>query len=468
MSKFLKKPSSDSVDSTNSRFQKFNLKENPFPSEPIVNKESQDKRINGDIYENQIREKERERFIKNFVKPPQSDPSHIRLGYLVDTSYIGRGNGKSAFLINLINDINREFCLDISDGKNKCFGLYVQPEAGGRSKTFPKFLDNIFESILDSRIIDTCLATLRLEAISLLDPDHPILDSDEVTILKNLNSEKWFNEQNFSVYDINQKIVDNPHLQHLPPEFPLFNSIRTLAPKVITQKDFKHYYSNTLKKGKPKFEFLFSHLIRLFRSANFNGAYLFVDDFERIPDFQSTRQKKDFALELRTILYDGTYHNAKIGFFNMILVLHAGVERLISDAWSESGMENRAPISPPTTAKHIIPFDKLNKDHAILLLNKYLKEYRITNTPDNISVEPFTEEAVGIIGEYSEYNAAKILKSAYDLLDSAATASVSKIDKDFINRNKEVEESATDRNESTIDSVDATNLVEKAMKDDDK
>jgi hypothetical protein len=58
MSNLLRKPSqSQSLDSIGS-YERFNLSENPFPSEPTVNKESTDKRINGNIYEMQIREHE--------------------------------------------------------------------------------------------------------------------------------------------------------------------------------------------------------------------------------------------------------------------------------------------------------------------------------------------------------------------------------------------------------------------------
>jgi hypothetical protein len=113
---------------------------------------------------------------------------------------------------------------------------------------------------------------------------------------------------------------------------------------LVSQADFKAHYEQ-LKRGAERLTFVFSHLVRLFQAADFNGAYLLVDDFERIPDFQSARQKRDFALELRSVLFDGLYLNARAGFFNFLLVLHAGVPRLISEAWQESGMETRSPIS---------------------------------------------------------------------------------------------------------------------------
>jgi len=122
----------------------------------------------------QIRMKEYEQIESRFLKVPQTDLSHLRLGYVVDTSYIGRGNGKSAFLVNLLERINREYCLDISDGVNKCFSVYVTPEAGGRTKTFDRFVNLLFASIIDSNIINNCLAALRLEALLSMQPEFDV------------------------------------------------------------------------------------------------------------------------------------------------------------------------------------------------------------------------------------------------------------------------------------------------------
>jgi hypothetical protein len=136
---------------------------------------------------------------------------------------------------------------------------------------------------------------------------------------------------------------------------------------------------------------------------------------------------------------------------------------LISDAWAESGMENRAPILPPTASKHIIPFEKLSGDHVSLLLKKYLAEYRIKPIRKGNTLVPFTERAVSIIGELSEYNAAKILKTAYGLLDRAADVEDQKvIDEQFVNDNKGVQEDASSKGLPAIEDAASTDLLKKA------
>ncbi|SRR5258705_12268249 len=101
MSKLLRRPSASLPTEIKGRFEKFNLAENPFPSNPFVDKNSEDKRINGDIYEIGIRTKEYDQIESIFLKQPQSDLNHLRLAYIIDESYIGRGNGKSALLVHL-------------------------------------------------------------------------------------------------------------------------------------------------------------------------------------------------------------------------------------------------------------------------------------------------------------------------------------------------------------------------------
>ncbi|MCK4764486.1 MAG: hypothetical protein KAW12_19965 [Candidatus Aminicenantes bacterium] len=437
--KFLKKPESPGLEVKQGRFEKFNLKENPFLPESFVNKDSTDNRINGSIFEAEIRKKEFKTIKDNFLKNPQGDPGHLRMGFIIDTSYVGRGNGKSAFLINLYREIDKEYCLDISNNVNKCFPVYLSPEPGGRTKTFSRFVDLLFNAIMESGVINNCLAIIRLKALMSIVPNLKPAEEfkDEDDLVQKMNSPGWLGEKRIDINKFNRETSKNQFLGGLPREFPLFKAAGMLTEKLSTQESFKEYYVE-LKKGQEKLEFMFSHMVHFFRAADFNGAFVLVDDFERIPDFQSARQKRDFAAELRNCLYDGFFTNTKLGFYNFILVLHAGVTRLIQDAWSESGMENRVPLtSPQVTPGHIIPFEKLKPGHAVLLLKRYLREYRIDSQKGN-ELSPFTEKAVNKIAEISELNAAKILKSAYYLLDRAADDDdIQVIDEPFVEKMNE-------------------------------
>ncbi len=412
-------------------YECYNLKENPFPLNPFLNQESTDKRYNGDIYEASVRDIEEMQVEESFLKVPQSNPSHIRVGYILDTSYVGRGNGKSSFAINLIKRINNSYCLDITNETNKCFGLYLTPDTSGRTRSFSNLLDIWAEAIFNAKVIDYALASLRVDAIVNIMPDK--LDESELenesALIESLNNLEWYNKKNIYYDDIHAYLVkNNDFYNKISSSNPLrkrySNTYSKVNFKIITSVNIQAYYQE-LKKDSEKIDFIFNDMVYLFLASGFNGAYIIVDDFERIPDFQSDRQKRDFALEIRRNFFDGTSANARIGFYNLLLMLHAGVPRLIEKAWSESGMEQRSSISPSSAVPHIIYFNKLDKNRAILLIKKYLTEYRI-NKED--SIQPFTESAIAKIGEEKEYNAAQMLGLAYMLLENAAKNNIKTID----------------------------------------
>ncbi|NQT60359.1 MAG: hypothetical protein HQ557_15370 [Bacteroidetes bacterium] len=459
MSRLNRKPRQQQSVDLETKYQRFALRENPFPTNP-VNRDSTDPRINGKIYEADIRTKEYMKIETAFLKMPQTDPSHLRLGYIIDTSYIGRGNGKSAFLVNLVDSINKEDCLDISSELNKCFAVYVVPEPGGRTKTFDSFVDLIFEAIYHSGIIEESLASMRLDAIAEAYPDFYIDESDEVKLISYLNSEEWLREQGIESQKLMDIIWKNKFLQKVPDVFPLLSSRHKLLDSFILAESFLTFYQN-LKKGREKLDFVFSYLVQMFMASGFNGAYVFIDDFERVPDFQSGRQKRDFAAELRSVLLDGPYENARYGFLNIFLVLHAGVPALISEAWSSSGLEQRYPLSPKVAPSHLIPFEKLNRGHVSLLIKKYLSEYR-NDFFSNDNLTPFTLGAIDIIAEASEYNAATILRTCSELIEKAITDERDAIDEDFVRTEIENHEGVVQGKEPSLDDPGATDLMKKA------
>ena len=461
VNKYRSKPSAAPLDLIG-RFERFNLKENPFPSQPTINQESDDARYNGEIYERSIRQPEYNKLQQNFLRVPQNDPNHLRLGYLIDTSYIGRGNGKSAFLINAQRDINHDFCRELSNGVNKCFALTISPEPSGRTKTFANFVDLFMATLFRTNLVDDVLAGLRLDAILSIRPDFPIEENfrNEDELRHKLNSFDWYKTANLDYRQVHQFVQNNTYLQPLPADFPLYQ--RSLFDSFPTRQSFEDYYRN-LRPGKPRLEFAFSDLVRVFLGAGFNGAYIFVDDYERIPDFQSERQKRDFALELRSCLFDGYYVSAQIGFFNMLLVLHAGVPRLIQKAWEQSGLEHRVPMFyRGGTPNHIIPFEKIAIDNVHDLVKRYLAEYRIR--PETDTLNPFSSEAIAKIAELGEFNTSQILKMSYEVLERAASTEATLIDLDFLNANNELIFDTTNTSSGIYDAetVDLSELARKS------
>jgi hypothetical protein len=461
MNKLLKKASSRPDTSNSNKYQVFSLTENPFPTMASVNENSPEKKYNGTIYEESIREEEYKKLVNNFLQVPQVNPDHLRLGFLSDTSYIGRGNGKTSFLVNLMRMINQDYSLDISGGHNKCFSIYFFPDGGGSVKSFEKFVDYFFNAILKSNVINESLALLRYEALCDLgwgeiNPEQEFPSGD--IMVEKLTDDNWF-RSNVTHYkrDVATQILKNKDLSSLPADFPIYKDL-TILSKMVSQEDFNNHYKQ-LKGEKIKLEFVFSHLVNFFLASGFNGSYVLVDDFERIPDFQSAMQKKDFAIQLRTVLFDGGYLNSKIGFYNFIIALHAGVPRLIQEAWSLAGMEQRVAISGGSggQSRHIINFEKINDKHAIKLVKKYLSEYRTAGFVGD-ELFPFNAKSITTIANKGEMNISKILQSANNILEYALENKITEIEDDFLQNFfskdgivKKDEEQKIISNTSTID-----------------
>ena len=466
MSKLIKKAKQE-FKNEKGKYEIFNLRENPFPSTPIVNQADKDIRYNGGIFEEKIRIEEWNKIHDNFLKVSQSNPNHLRIGYIMDTSYVGRGNGKSSFCVNLLKKINEQYCLDISNEENKCFGLYISPEPSGRTKSFYNLVDIIFENLIEGEIIDSCLASLRLEALMTIEKDFDVsqFESDD-DIVDQLNNVDWFKKRKIEIARVAAEVLKNKHLTKVNPSFPLFRDKNNFfGNNIITKEDFKKYYV-TLKKGQERIDFVFTDLVKFFLAAGFNGAYIFIDDFERIPDFQSDRQKREFALEIRTNFFDGVSANAKIGFYNLFLILHAGVPRLIEKAWAEAGMEQRSPIiTASSSSNHIVFFEKLTPQHGVLLIKRYMNEYRIATIISNDNkdlVKPFTVEAIQKIGELTEMNAAGILQKSHHALEKAAENKVENINSNYIKELFGEIKKVKLENEDFVDEKDTVDLFKKS------
>lgn len=446
MNKYINKPKKVTPERV-SEYIKFNLTENPFPAAPFMALQSPDKRVNGTIYEKSIRKEEYEQLKENFLSKPQSDFSRSRLGFLMDTSYVGRGNGKTAFLMHLLKtNINNDYCHDISNEENKCFGLYIQPETGGKTKSFEKLIEKLILEIINKNTLKDCIVSIYLTAImelypSLFDEIIKKMDNiDESEYYDQITNSKWYDDNQLELSKIEDLICTNNYLKNTSNDF--YNAIiasrkNLLFPEVsLTVDAVKEYYATMLKKN-DKIDFFFNDLVLLFEAANFNGAYIFIDDFERIPDFQSERDRRDFVNSIRTYLFDGSSENAKKGFYNFLLVLHAGVPRLIEKAWGDSGMEQRCSLATSDKSQsegHQIIFKPLDVTSTEKLIAAYLKEYKkeLNSSSEDI-LFPFNKESVNKIHAVSDGNVSKILKNCHHILEAAIKSEdTAIIDKNFV------------------------------------
>ena len=439
MNKFTRKPDTKPSE-IRDVFLKFNLKENPFPYNPFIEPESDDPKRNGEIFDEKIRHKELEKFERNFLKQP-IEGDHNRVGYLMESSFTGRGNGKSAFLVNIQNSINKDFGATVSMNINKCFSLYFKAKASGQNAKFWQVSQEIIKELASKKIFEDCLVTLRYKLLE----ENLWLDEIQKEMIEeqdyyNLLSNAWLTKKgiNFPVFNskLRQKLIDAGISTDLAT---LLANKSSEASKNIIENYIVEKQEPWKKKELNRF--LFDELCRLFILSDFNGCYILLDEFEKIADFQKPAERIEFAYELRQNILESSLQSGITGFFIFVITMHPGTQRLILESWEKSGINARSPLPGEDfmEAPHVISFEDIKKQDISALLKVYLDYYRV-DPKEKTGLYPFDEEAVNMIAEVSKYNAARILKFSHMLLSELVLSEKEIIDRlfvsDLINRNK--------------------------------
>ncbi len=113
-------------------------------------------------------------------------------------------------------------------------------------------------------------------------------------------------------------------------------------------------------------------------------------------------------------------------------------------------------------SNHSIAFEKLNREHVSLLIKKYLAAYRLNPTFGD-EFTPFTPGAITCVAELNDNNAAKILKSCWELLERAVQDSdMYIIDEAYVREKAGRQGEDLTSVPPTIDNADAIDLSKKA------
>ena len=92
---------------------------------------------------------------------------------------------------------------------------------------------------------------------------------------------------------------------------------------------------------------------------------------------------------------------------------------------------------------------------------KYLAEYR-SDSFSGDKLAPFTPDAINVIAESSEYNAATILRTCSALIEKSLADKRNSIDEDFVRIEIEKREGVVPGEEPSLDDANATDLLKKA------
>src|SRR5690348_12895978 len=127
MDKFTRRVSPE----TTSVYERYGLRENPFPATAAAQFGSPDDRQNGRIFDPSIRPTKVAQFRDRFLRVSFGHP-HILMGYLMSLGAVEstRGMGKTAMLLHFAEAINEGFGPPLTDDSQRVVALYVFPNQG--------------------------------------------------------------------------------------------------------------------------------------------------------------------------------------------------------------------------------------------------------------------------------------------------------------------------------------------------
>ena len=433
----LRRPLQDRAQQFGERYGCLGLLENPFPLNASLNPQSDDPRVNGEIYCDSLHQPKAETFRKLLI-PTAENPKSKALVYLMDSaSRKGRGIGKSAFLRRQNSSLMKDLGANASSGSDVIFSVVVTPSASESSsyKRFGEFCRLIIESMIDQGIIT--LAVARIRALSGLISDEKLssISSNEELQAK-LLSDHWIDGRDDGEVpwdSLSRKV--QKHVVRVIEGIGLSSTFaHILAHSDLTVEWLRDHWFDKIttsewRKSGPNI--LFDWLPRLFEKAEFTKGLILVDEVEKVVTPMNQPELRAFADCLRQVLFDGNVYNTRSGFYGMLLTIHPYIQELLSPHWEAAGLDRLAAIHEPAGQEYRIDFPQLDLQMARPLVQVYLERYRALNSSSQ-GIEPFDDEAVTQALVESGRLPGLTLNLLHRVVEIASDRGINQIDSGFI------------------------------------
>ena len=158
----------------------------------------------------------------------------------------------------------------------------------------------------------------------------------------------------------------------------------------------------------------FTALKSLFLELGYTAVFVFVDEFESIARLSSKEEQS--TLNSIRHLMDQNSHG--------LCMLFGCAPEVWQDVMSEYHAFSER-------IGHEVALQPLTNDHLYELIERHLERER-TNTPHHSDIEPFTEDALGLILQRSQGNIRQVLSVCSRILDRATSEQRNNITVDFV------------------------------------
>ena len=364
-------------------YEKYLLRENPFPVTAAVDPTDQDPRMNGTIFLRDIFEKE----IQDLHEKTERG---INLVYISGIEH-DKGVGKSALMIYHWRE-----CIK----KQGCASLYIRLDEKDKPRDICRKIieqwhnDETLWKVFQNLFLDYCREQsnpmLRMDSVKFLFEKHPKLCSNlPLTLYTQVRDSDAIAKQ--FTKNLQKKARIDP------------KNIEPLIQKYLSEPTT---YIDTLSSLKTDTVRVFEDLLKILELQGYNHHYIFMDQFEDMITGSSKQGIVKLSLELKNILLASS---RKASFY---VTLHPHSEMLLQ------GMEAKdlTGIAPLDTIHrvNVMVLDRKG-DQAATLAKAYMDYYRTEEPP--YPTYPIEEELVNLISYLQGGNIRALLQHLYNCIE---------------------------------------------------
>jgi hypothetical protein len=356
-------------------YERYNLRDNPFPQGASVIPDSDDIRVNGTIFVEEVFKKKE---LENFRRMIQSQTNLIYLeGHDAE-----RGVGKSALLVNewracqaMPNTPTAYVRCNSTSPYNRPsdFATSIISQMHDRGWLWKSFQKNLTSYTIESGVgklnvaeLETMFQVIRwpVEYVNLTLYTH-VRDRERLS----RDFAKWLHERN-----------------GLSPEFTV------LLSSAYLEKPLSFWAAFSRRKGVDKIE-LYGNVLKFLQFAGFGPCYFFLDQWEYAVTSAKGGKLQGFCSDMRRML------ELSINKATLVATLHPDGERLLNGKAGEDLM-----ALAPFDKNHAVDIYLLEpnlrsgtKSHGpILLAGEYMKYFRVDEKSESL-IFPFDGEAISYI-----------------------------------------------------------------------
>lgn len=387
-----------------STYERYYLIDNPFPTAPILDPNSDDDRVNGKIYNPHIREAE----IQSFESKIRQK---LPLIY-IENSEFERGVGKSALLVQQWRQLQAQ--ADMTS-------IYIRSTERLKPADFAA-------RVIERWHYEGHLWAVILQTLVLYVNENP--HGEIPTAGLNLFREKYprlpqrpISLHNFNVFNPKRLTGDLAAMvQERTGDYLSPDLAKLFFETYLTEPDkFLQSYPSILKKQKTDNIALIAGVYRWLRMGGYQYHYLFFDQFEDVVHGLSGKALITFNTELRRLI------EASMGLATITVTLHPGATQALS---THEGGDIRS--IAPLDSRHVVDVRRLTKEGAHQLALTYLEHYRLSSAAQSDPLYPFTSEAVNTIHAASQGNIRACLQAFNYAIVCGMDAGFAAIDQDFL------------------------------------